>query len=66
VQSKLNLLFKNCDNDSTSVKVKALQEILTPELAQPPSSQIQIAKVKGVKYISVLLLNKGTIFLPFL
>jgi hypothetical protein len=41
-------------NNFTSFKVKALQDIRTPLLTQHPSSEIQIAKAKGIRKLPKL------------
>jgi hypothetical protein len=63
VQSKLNLLLNLSTKIPISLNVKLLQDILTPLPVQPPSALIQMAKLKGVIYFSIL---SGIIFFPFL
>jgi len=50
-------------NNFTSFKVKDLQDICTPLLAQHPSSEIQTAKTKGVRKFPKL---ESIFFFPFL
>jgi hypothetical protein len=50
----LNLFFNILTNNSISGKEKEFVAILTPGLAQPPSSEIQIAKHKGVINFSII------------
>jgi hypothetical protein len=50
----LNFLFNILTNNSFSAKEKEFVAILTPGLAQPPSSEIQIAKLKGVINSSII------------
>ena len=61
--AKPKFLFNIIIKSFTSFKLKALQAIYTPLFAQHPSSDIQIARAKGVKYS----LKLGWIlFFPFL
>ncbi|GAA5133795.1 hypothetical protein GCM10023339_69880 [Alloalcanivorax gelatiniphagus] len=48
VQSNLNFLLSILTSNSNSIEVKQFVAILTPGLAQHPSSEIQIAKDNGV------------------
>jgi len=47
-------LFNISIKNSTSFKVKVLQDIHTPLLTLHPSFEIQIAKAKGVKKLPKL------------